>query len=71
MQGISSVSQVSNKTTKDFSDGDIAIFNSAKYNPQTDKNKERAKKYDEYQNAVAELSADPNADITELMRSSK
>lgn len=53
------------------SDSDIALFNSAKYNPQTDKDKARAKRYEDFQNKAAEIMSDPNAKITDKMRYSK
>ncbi len=63
--------QSTQTSTKDFSDWDITLFNSAKYNPQTDKDKNRVQRFYDYQDAVTNLASDPNADITELMRNSK
>jgi hypothetical protein len=47
------------------------MFNSAKYNPQTDKDKARAKRYEDFQNKSAEIFSNPNSSITDKMRYSK
>lgn len=43
------------KTEQKYSDGDIALFNSTKYNPQTDKNADRVAKYNDFVNERANL----------------
>ena len=58
-------------TNGNISDSDIAMFNSAKYNPQTDKDKARAKRYEDFQNKSAEIFSDPNANIVDKMKYSK
>lgn len=59
------------KTIKDFTDWDISLFNSAKYNPQTDKNKRRVAKYQDYINTVAETQWNPNSEALDLMKISR
>lgn len=60
-----------NPNNATISDADIALFNSPKYNPQTDKDKERAARYDVFQNKSAEIMSDPNSSIIDKMRFSK
>lgn len=54
-----------------ISGADIALFNGSKYNPQTDKDKNRVKRYEEFQNKSAEIMSDPNIDILEKMKFSQ
>jgi hypothetical protein len=54
-----------------YSDGDIALFNSAKYNPQTDKDTKRVEKYYSYANDRAVAQIDPNTSVFDLMKFSR
>jgi len=54
-----------------ISDSEIALFNWTKYNPQTDKNKQRVAKFNTYINAVAKLQSNKDADPLDLMRVSR
>lgn len=69
--GAYAVPWIGTKSNTDFSSWDIALFNSSKYNPQTDKDKARAARYEQYQNKNAEIMSDPNASIIDKMKYSK
>ena len=69
--GAYAVPWIGKKSNTDFTSWEIALFNSSKYNPQTDKDKARAARYEEYQNKNAEIMSDPNASIVDKMKYSK
>lgn len=60
-----------NSTPPELTSADIALFNSAKYNPQTDTDNARAAKYVMFQNNLAKVMSDPNAKIEDKMKYSQ
>jgi hypothetical protein len=54
-----------------YTSADIALFNSTKYNPQTDKDEARVQRYNNFVNERAVTQSNPDADIFELMRLSR
>lgn len=54
-----------------YTDADIALFNSTKYNPQTDKDAKRIDRYNNYVNDRAVVQSNPDADIFQLMKLSR
>lgn len=57
----------SQSTSQQFTPAEINIFNSAKYNVQTDKNKARVQKYEDFQSFKNEVQSDPNSSILDVM----
>jgi hypothetical protein len=64
-------SKTGKTATGQYTDADIALFNSTKYNPQTDKDTNRVERYNNFVNERAVIQSDPNANIYELMKLSR